>query len=188
MMNLKVGAIRILLLGTLLAGLPALTLGEAKPQQDIANSTATQTNLEKKVRHNLVMLPYYGVFDHLQFQVDGDRVILSGEVTRPVLKDDAQNVLKSIEGVNHVTNNIKVLPLSRFDDEIRLREYRAIFSQAPLSRYAMGADPSIHIIVDNGHVTLVGVVDNKVDASMANLVANTVPGVFSVTNNLRVGS
>jgi BON domain-containing protein len=188
MKNLKVGAIRILLLGTLLACLPALALGEAKPQQEINNSTATQTNLEKKVRHNLVMLPYYGVFDHLEFRVDGDRVILSGAVTRPTLKDDAQNVLKPIEGVNHVTNNIKVLPLSRFDNEIRLREYRAIFSQAPLSRYSMGVVPSIHIIVDNGHVTLEGVVDNKVDASLANIAANTVPGVFSVTNNLRVGS
>ncbi len=185
MKNLKVGAIRILLLGTLLAFLPALSLGEAKAQNV---STATQANLEEKVRHNLVMLPYYGVFDHLEFRVDGDRVILSGEVTRPTLKDDAQNVLKPIEGVNHVTNDIKVLPLSRFDNEIRLREYRAIFSQAPLSRYSMGVDPSIHIIVDNGHVTLEGVVDNKVDASLANLAANTVPGVFSVTNNLRVGS
>ena len=161
MKNLKVGTIRMLFLGSLLMCLPALALGEAKPQTGQASSTATQTNLEHQVRHNLVMLPYYGVFDHLQFQVDGDHVILSGEVTRPVLKDDAANVLKPIEGVNHVTNNIKVLPLSPFDDAIRLREYRAIFSRAPLSRYAMGADPSIHIIVDNGHVTLVGVVATR---------------------------
>ncbi len=187
MKNLKVRAWFVVLLGSLLMGLPALALGEARAQQDVANSTATQTNLERKVRHELVMLPYYGVFDHLQFRVDGDRVVLEGQVVRPVLKDDAGNVVKRIEGVREVTNNIEVLPLSRFDDEIRIREYRAIFGQAPLSRYAMGADPSIHIIVDNGHVTLVGVVDNQVDASMAKLAANTVPGVFSVTNNLRVG-
>ena len=188
MMNLKVGAIRILFLGTLLACLSTLALGEAKPQQETNNSTATQTNLEDKVRHNLVRLPYYGIFDHLEFQVVGDRVILSGEVTRPILKDDAQNVLKPIEGVNHVTNNIKVLPLSSFDNDIRLREYRAIFRSSSLYRYAMGADPSIHIIVDNGHVTLYGAVSNKMDSQIAEMAANTVPGVFSVTNNLRVGS
>ncbi len=188
MKNLKVGALTVLFLGSLVMSLPAPALGEAKPQQDAANSTATQTNLEKKVRHNLVMLPYYGVFDHLQFQVEGDRVILSGQVTWPTLKSDAANVVKRIEGVREVTNNIEELPLSPFDDGIRLREYRAIYSQAPLSRYAMGPIPSIHIIVENGHVTLYGVVDNKVDASIANIAANTVPGVFSVTNNLRVGS
>ena len=138
------------------------------------------------VRHELVMLPYYSIFDNLGYQVEGDTVTLYGEVTRPTLKSDAERVVKHIEGVNRVVNKIEVLPLSPFDNRIRMAEYRAIFGFGPLYRYAMGANPSIHIIVDNGHVTLEGVVSNQGDKNIAGIRANGVAGVFSVTNNLQV--
>ncbi|HWB84603.1 MAG TPA: BON domain-containing protein [Bryobacteraceae bacterium] len=139
-----------------------------------------------EVRHELIMLPYYGVFDNLEYRVDGNVVTLSGQVTRPTLKSDAGNVVKKIEGVERVNNEIKVLPLSSMDDRIRIAEYRAIFGKQGLDRYAMQAVPPIHIIVDNGHVTLVGVVANQGDKDLAGIAAKGVSGVFSVTNNLRV--
>ena len=132
------------------------------------------------------MLPYYNIFDDLGYQVDGSTVILTGDVTQPVLKSDAENVVKRIPGVTNVVNNIKVLPLSPFDNQTRRAVYRAVFGYAGLYRYAMGAQPSVHIIVDNGHVTLKGVVDNEGDKNLAYIRANGVPGVFSVTNELRV--
>lgn len=145
-------------------------------------------DLGDAVRHELVSLPYYNVFDNLAFRVDaGGVVTLTGQVTWPVVKSDAEHAVKKIPGVTRVVDNIQVLPLSPMDNQIRRAEYRAIFSFGSLYRYAMGAVPSIHIIVDNGHVTLVGVVDNEADKNMANVRANGVPGVFSVTNDLRVG-
>ena len=105
-----------------------------------------------------------------------------------MLKSDAGNAVKRLEGVQSVSNNIEVLPLSRFDNQIRRATYRAVFGSAGLYRYAMGANPSIHIIVENGHVTLVGVVGNQMDKNLAGIRANSVPGVFSVTNNLMVES
>jgi len=143
-------------------------------------------DLPDAVRHQLVMLPYYSVFDDLQFSVDNGVVTLAGDVTRPVLKSDAANVVKNIAGVTSVVNNIKVLPLSSFDNRIRVATYRSVFGYAGLYRYAMGANPSIHIIVDNGHVTLKGVVSNQGDKNIAYIRANGVPGVFSVTNDLVV--
>ena len=131
------------------------------------------------------MLPYYSVFDNFGYTVNNGTVTLYGNVVRPVLKSDAQNVVKRIEGVENVVNNIKVLPLSSFDDAIRVRTARAIYGYSALSRYGMGTQPSIHIIVDNGHVTLTGVVDNSSDKNLAYIRANQVPGVFSVTNELQ---
>ena len=145
-----------------------------------------EADLGKKVRHELVMLPYFSVFDNLGYKVEGNTVTLYGEVTRPVLKSDAGRAVKHIEGVQNVVNNIEVLPLSPFDNQIRRAEYRAIFSFGSLYRYALGANPSIHIVVNNGHVTLEGVVDNEADKNLAYIRANGVPGVFSVTNDLRV--
>jgi hyperosmotically inducible protein len=146
------------------------------------------TKLENEVRHELVMLPWYNVFDNLEFQVsdDGKHVTLSGQVTRPTLRTDAERVVKRIEGVERVTNNIEVLPLSPMDDRTRLAVARAIFRDSVLSRYSWGAVPPIHIIVKNGNVTLEGVVANETDKNIANIRANGVFGVFSVTNNLRV--
>lgn len=158
----------------------------AVPSFALAADKAVQRDLPREVRHELVMLPWYGIFDNLSYRVDGGTVTLFGEVTRPTLKSDAENVVKRIEGVDRVVNNIEVLPLSPMDNRIRIATYRSIYGYGPLQRYAMGAVPSIHIIVKNGNVTLVGVVANKADADMANMRANSVPGVFSVTNDLRV--
>jgi hyperosmotically inducible protein len=145
-------------------------------------------DLASQVRHQLVMIPYYSVFDDLNYSVDNSTgvVTLSGEVTRPVVKTDAEGNVKHIPGVTQVVDNIRVLPLSSFDNRIRIAEYRTIYGFGGLYRYGLGTQPSIHIIVDNGHVTLVGVVDSEADKDTANIRANTVPGVFSVTNNLRV--
>jgi len=142
--------------------------------------------LAQSVRHELLMLPYYSVFDDLEFRVDGYNVTLTGDVVRPTLKSDAGNVVKRIEGVQHVDNRIRVLPLSGFDNRIRFATYRAIYGYSSLQRYAIQPVPPIHIIVDNGHVTLKGVVANSMDRNVAYLRANGVPGVFSVTNQLRV--
>lgn len=146
------------------------------------------THLMKEVRHELVMLPYYNVFDNLAFQVDANNnVTLVGQVTTPTLKSDAGNVIKRLEGVGSVNNQIEVLPLSPNDDRIRRAVYRAIYEYPSLStRYGFQAVPSIHIIVKNGNLTLEGVVANTGDKTIANVQANGVPGVFSVTNNLRV--
>ncbi len=144
-------------------------------------------SLEEQVRHELVMLPFYNVFDNLAFSVDGSKVTLMGQVVRPVLKSDAENVVKRIPSVTSVTNEIEVLPLSPFDNSIRWRELRAIYRQPALQRYALGAIPAIHIIVDNGNVTLEGVVANQMDKNIAGITANGVFGVFKVTNNLRMG-
>lgn len=143
--------------------------------------------LEREVRHELVMLPYYSVFDNLSFRVDGYSVTLMGQVMRPTLKSDAEAVVKKIEGVERVNNQIEVLPLSSFDDRIRRAVYFALYSSnSPLFRYGNQAVPPIHIIVKNGHVALEGVVGNAADRNIANVRANGVPGVFSVVNRLRV--
>jgi hyperosmotically inducible protein len=141
--------------------------------------------IQREVRNQLVMLPYYGVFDNLTYSVDGYNVTLSGQVTRPTLKSDAEKTVKQIEGVEKITNNIEVLPISQADDRIRLATYRAVYGQGALERYAIQAVPPIHIIVKNGRVTLEGVVANQADKTMADLKAKGVSGVFSVTNNLR---
>jgi hyperosmotically inducible periplasmic protein len=142
--------------------------------------------LSKQVRHELVMLPWYGVFDNLQYTINGSEVTLSGEVFQPITKSDAAAAVRRLAGVTRVVNEITVLPLSPFDNQIRRAEFRAIFTDATLSRYSMGAVPTIHILVDHGHVTLEGAVSNEMDRRIANIRANLVPGVFSVTNNLRV--
>lgn len=141
--------------------------------------------ITREVHHELVMLPYYSVFDNLAYKVDGNTVTLLGQVTRPSLKNDAGNVVKKIEGVEKVNNNVEVLPPSPSDDQIRRAEFRAIYSDPMLSKYAWGAVPPIHIIVKGGHVTLEGVVDNESDKNVAEIRAKSVSGVFSVTNNLR---
>jgi hyperosmotically inducible protein len=132
------------------------------------------------------MLPYYSVFDNLAFKVDGDRVELLGQVSRPTLKADAERVVKRIEGVESVTNNIEVLPTSPNDDRIRQAVYRAIYGNSALQLYSVRSVPPIHIIVKNGRVTLEGVVAKEMDKNIANIQANGVSGVFAVTNNLRV--
>ena len=174
----------------LLAVLIAATTIQARVQNTShqRNERKMQENLVKEVRHQLLLLPYYSVFDNLLFKVEGDKVTLLGQVVRPTLKSDAENAVKSIEGVASVNNQIEVLPVSPMDDQLRRAVYRAIYGDAVLSRYGMSALPSIHIIVKNGNVTLEGVVDSESDKNLANLRASAVPNVFSVTNNLTVGS
>jgi hyperosmotically inducible protein len=140
----------------------------------------------EKVRKELVTLPYFSVFDNRSFRVDGSTVTLMGSVTRPTLKSSAENVTKRVAGVETVVNEIEVLPLSPFDNSIRLRVARAVYGQTALNRYALGANPPIRIIVKNGNVTLEGIVNNAMDRNIANIAANGVSGVFNVTNNLRV--
>jgi hyperosmotically inducible periplasmic protein len=140
----------------------------------------------KKIRKELVTLPFYGVFDNLAFKLEDGTVTLYGQVSRPTLRSSAERVVERVAGVENVVNKIEVLPLSRFDDDIRLRVFYAIYQQPGLDRLALQAVPPIHIIVKNGHVTLEGVVLNKGDATRAFIAANGVPNVFSVTNNLRI--
>lgn len=151
-----------------------------------AANPADMTRVERQVRHELVMLPFYGVFDNLSFKVDGSKVTLMGQVARPSLKTSAERVVKNIEGVDQVENQIEVLPNSNHDDRIRIAVYRAIYSQPALQRYQLRAVPPIHIIVNNGNVTLEGVVATEADKNIAGIQANGVSGVFKVTNNLRV--
>src|SRR6266478_5820150 len=153
----------------------------------LAAPPAQQRTMDK-VHKELVTLPYYGVFDNLAYKVEGDTVTLYGQVRNPITRHDAERRVARIEGVNHVINQIEVLPVSGFDDTTRARVYRAVLRSGSLYRYAMGANPSIHIIVKNGRVTLEGVVSNQMDSQLAYMAARGVPGVFSVTNNLRVGS
>jgi hyperosmotically inducible periplasmic protein len=152
----------------------------------IAAAQPSQEKIMKEVRHELVMLPYYGVFDNLAYRVDGTKVSLFGQVTKPTLKSDAERAVKRIEGVTLVQNEIEVLPLSTNDERIRRDAYRQIFSKAPLQRYQMGAVPPIHIIVKNGNITLIGAVDNEGDKDLAGIAANGVSGAFGVTNNMAV--
>jgi len=199
-------------LALLLGGLPAYSQDSAaKPQQNsnaagAMNSTAPQQNpnatsaenrqglsqkgierIVKEVHHELVLLPFYGVFDNLAYKVTPDgTVTLLGQVSRPTLKTDAERAVKSIEGVERVDNQIEVLPTSPNDDRIRRDTYRAIYGNEVLSQYSLRAVPPIHIIVKNGNVTLEGVVARQMDKQIAEMQAKSVPGAFSVTNNLRV--
>jgi hyperosmotically inducible periplasmic protein len=156
------------------------------PPSDRGGGQAYQQWLTREVGHELNLLPWLTVFDNLQYQVNGSEVTLLGQVVNPVTKDDAQKAVKGIEGVTKINNKIEVLPLSPFDAQIRRAEYHAIYGEPQLQRYAMGTMPSIHIIVANGHVTLLGYVDNESDKNVAEIRAKSVPNVFSVIDNLQV--
>jgi hyperosmotically inducible periplasmic protein len=169
--------------------LSLLTLATLSIAQDQRETSAkAQERITREVRHELLMLPYFGVFDNIAFKVDGYNVTLLGQVVRPSLKSDAENAVKHIEGVEKIDNQIEVLPPSPTDDSLRLALYRAIYGYPALEKYALGVQKPIRIIVKNGHVTLEGVVDSDADKNMAGLRAKGVPGTFSVTNNLQVVS
>jgi hyperosmotically inducible protein len=159
--------------------------GAAPPERGSQNY---EKWLTREVGHQLIQVPWLSVFDNLQYSVHGSEVTLSGQVWQPVTKQDAETAVKGIEGVTKIINNIEVLPLSPMDDEIRRAEYRAVYGAPELQRYAMGVLPSIHIIVKNGHVTLVGTVDNEMDKNVALIRAKSVPNVFSVDEKLQVQS
>lgn len=181
--------IAIAILVTLPVVFPAQKRDHADHNDVFVPGSPDEGRTASQVRHELVMLPYYGVFDDLAFRVDGSTVTLVGALVRPTLKSDAEHVVKKLEGVTNVVNDIKVLPPSPMDDQTRIAVYCAIYGDPALStRYGFRALPSIHIIVENGHVMLEGVVANQADKNLVNLQANGVPNVFSVTNNLNVES
>ena len=149
-------------------------------------SSPAPVRVQREVMHELLMLPYFGVFDDIEYQVNGDVVTLMGSVTRPTLKSDAENAVKHIEGVSRIDNKIDVLPPSPMDDQIRIALFRAIYGFPSLEKYSLGVQKPIRIIVKNGHAELDGVVDSEADKDTAGIRANGVSGVFSVANNLRV--
>jgi hyperosmotically inducible protein len=175
----------------LLATAALVAMLATNPAAVLANNTVAEANspeqeLIQQIRRELNTLPFIGIFDHLTFSLEGRTVTLFGYATRPVLKSDAENVVKRLKGVEEVVNKIEVLPLSPNDDQLRLAVYRSVFSRASLGRYTLGALPPVRIIVKNGDVTFYGVVINEMDKNMFTVFANQVPGVFKVTNNLRV--
>jgi hyperosmotically inducible protein len=171
---------KIITLVASLAILASMAFVASAQQRDDDARTAN------KVRKELVTLPYYGVFDNLAYKVEGSTVTLYGQVVDATTRKDAERRVKKIEGIEQVVNNIQVLPVSGFDNTIRVRTYRALVRTGSLYRYFMGANSSIHIVVSRGHVTLEGVVSNRMDSQLAYTAARGIPGVFSVTNNLRV--
>lgn len=186
-------SVRFLALAAALALLPGAVApapaGTRVTEQDKTRATAVATaekNIARQVQKELRRMPYYSVFDNIEFQVQGYTVTLSGETIRPTLKSEAEQRVKKIEGVEKVVNRIEVLPLSNHDDRIRRATYRAIFGHSAMARYAIQPVPPIHIIVKNGHVRLVGVVASEADKNLAYIQAGGVPGAFSVTNELRV--
>jgi len=177
----------VLLLGLALAGWQVAASGAAAAQ----GTPLSQRGLEritKEVRHELLMLPYYSLFDDLEFSVQGRTVTLSGSLTsiHAITKDQAENAVKNIEGVDKVINNIKILSPSPLDQQARERVYRALNRMGSLSQYFWEAAPSIHIIVDHQRVTLKGFVNSEADKNMATIAAKQVPGIFAVDNELRV--
>jgi hyperosmotically inducible periplasmic protein len=178
--------LKLMVIALSLLGFATLCVAQDQPAQRDQPSGRSQERITKEVRHELLMLPYFGVFDNIAFKVDGYNVTLLGQVTRPSLKSDAENVVKHIEGVEKVDNQIETLPPSPGDDRIRLRLFRAIYGFPALQKYALGVQKPIRIIVKNGHVALEGVVDNEADKNMAGIRANSVSGIFSVNNNLQV--
>ena len=155
-------------------------------QAAVPTAPSTEERISKSIRKELLTMPFLTIFDNLSYRIDGDTVHLYGQVIRPTLKSSAANRVARLEGIAHVDNQIEVLPLSPFDDRVRLAVARAVYGQSALNRYALGANPSIRIIVKNGNVTLEGVVNDTGARNIANIQANGVFGVFSVTNNLQV--
>jgi hyperosmotically inducible protein len=172
---------RLLLVATVIL---AITTPLLAAQGDVSEQSVAR--IQKEVRHEILMLPYFDVFDNIAFKVEGYNVTLSGQVTRRTLKTDVERVVKTIEGVEAVDNQIEVLPVSPNDDRLRLRLFRAIYGYPALQRYALPVIKPIRIILKNGHVTLEGVVDSEADKNLVNLRARGVSGSFSVTNNLIV--
>jgi hyperosmotically inducible protein len=156
------------------------------PPPEAALPPEAQAKIAKAINHNVIMLPYYGIFDSLSYQLQGRTVILSGEVTNPSLKPDAERAVKKVEGVDKVVNNIEILPPSPIDQQIRERVRKTIYSYGPLFKYSRDPNPPIRIIVKNSRVTLEGVVDSEGDKNLCTLRVNQISSVLSVTNNLRV--
>jgi hyperosmotically inducible protein len=165
----------------LVAGVTLLPMQAAVP-----SAQSAEERLARSIRKELLTIPFVTIFDNLAYRVDGDTIHIYGQVIRPTIKSQAANRLAKLEGVHRIDNQIEVLPLSPFDDRLRVAVARAVYGQPALNRYALGTNPSIRIIVKNGNVTLEGIVNNRGERNIANIQANSVAGVFSVTNNLHV--
>jgi hyperosmotically inducible protein len=192
-MRRSIVALLVIVLAALVASSIAPVVGTARPQdesrpQQRSSPQNTLEYMKREVRHELLTLPWYGIFDWLEADIkNGDTVILRGYVVRPTTKSDAESRVNRIDGVEQVINEIEVLPLSPNDDRLRRALYTTLFNwNSPLMRYSMGANPSIHIIVRNGHATLKGVVVNQMDSQLAYTRARGVPGLFGVTNELQI--
>jgi hyperosmotically inducible protein len=189
-------ALLLIAVPTGIAVFGASSLQSEQPKVSIAAGSSKSSNgqmsmlVSDEVRHQLLMLPNYGIFDWIECEISADRTAtLHGQVTRPTLKSDAENALRKIENIPSIDNQIEVLPISTSDDQIRIAVYRSIFRyEGPLFRYATQSIPPIHIIVNNGRVTLKGTVASDVDSQQAFMAANGVSGVFEVKNELRVST
>lgn len=167
-------------------GIFAISSESAFAQSVSDSSRLEGTKISREIRREILSLPYYGVFDAISYQMQGDTVVLSGYTVRPLTKSEAEEAVRDISGVRNVVNNIEVLPLSPNDDRIRVRAYRAIAERGALYRYLLGTNPAIRIIVNNGRVTLEGFVASEADRNLANIAAKGVSGTFAITNNLQV--
>jgi hyperosmotically inducible protein len=163
----------------------AISVSGAFAATSVKNDAQQLSAIEKKVRKELISASWDGVFDNLAFEVNGNTVTLYGQVYRPTTRSRAEKFVKNVQGITQVINKIEVLPLSGFDDTIRAQSVRSINSTAGLYRYLQGTNPSLRIIVNRGHVTLEGMVSDEADKRLAFFAVNGIPGVFSVTNNLR---
>ena len=183
-----IAVVATLLIGMAPQALMARTARSESPEGSVSVPSGAPSNarLARQVRHQLLMLPYYGVFDNLAYSINGSTVTLYGQVVRPSTRSDAAHAVARIAGVAGVVNQIEVLPLSSFDDSIRVRTYRAIARTGGLQRELAGTNPSLHIIVNRGQITLTGVVSNKMDKQLAYMAARGVSGAFSVTNHLQI--
>jgi len=173
-------------LGRIAVAALLLTGGAMAKTNKSAGGPQTDQQIAESVRHEIAMYPQYSVFDDLGFNVVNGQVTLSGDVTQPVEKNDLGRAVAKLPGVTSVTNNINVLPLSDFDNRLRGQIARAIFGAPNLSQYANMPMPSIHIIVNNGHVTLVGTVASEMDKEVAGIRAGTGMSFGPVVNNLVV--
>ncbi len=180
-------ALHIFLAMALVVGTTGMALANSLDAKVASNGNPSlEQRLSGEVRHELVMIPQYTLFDNLAYRVDGGTVTLTGQVRDAIVKDSAEQRVKHLEGVERVDNQIEILPASFNDDRIRRQVARAVFNDSRLSMYAIQPVPPIHIIVKNGHVNLEGVVRTQTDKDDAFIRANGVPGVFSVENNLQV--
>jgi hyperosmotically inducible protein len=162
-----------------LAGLAGASTGPVGPNTDAA--------IAAKAVHEIRMYSRYTIWDNINLQVNNGALVLTGQVSQPFKKQDLQRIMQAVPGVTSVTNQLEVLPLSNFDNNLRLRVARAVYSSPSFSRYAMQALPPIHIIVNNGHVSLEGVVSTEFDKNLAGMRASSAGLSFGpVVNNLRV--
>lgn len=151
----------------------------------LSGTTGDHAQAVEQVRKRIVKAPFYSIFDNVEFTLTDGELILTGEVSRPSVKRTIEKSVARVVGVHKVVNNIEVLPVSFYDNRIRRALVHQIYGSQMFARLAIQANPPIHVIVKNGHVTLEGVVFNEGQKNFAGITAHTINGVFSVTNNLR---